>query len=337
MDLSQFPRQRLAHLPTPLESLDRLSDHLGGPGGRPRILVKRDDCTGLGLGGNKTRKLEFLLGEAVVQGADSVITTGGVQSNHARQTAAAAAKLGLSCELLLTRVVPWDDADYEATGNAQLDRLLGAKVHLLPGDSDRGVAMAERAEALRAAGGRPYIIPTGGSNGTGALGYVNAALELVQQLNERSLSSAALVHACSSGGTQSGLTAGLAALNHPMRVIGIDVDANPEAVEAEVIALTEETLSRLGLPADSAAERIEVVSGYSGTAYGLPTAEMREAVELAARLEGLVLDPVYSGKALAGLIGLIRAGRCKDDDCLVFLHSGGSPALFAYRSVFDRG
>ncbi|HIC80856.1 MAG TPA: pyridoxal-phosphate dependent enzyme, partial [Kiloniellaceae bacterium] len=207
-------RLRLAHLPTPLEPLERLSADLGGP----RILVKRDDCTGLGLGGNKTRKLEFLLAEAAAQGADTVITTGGIQSNHVRQTAAAAAKLGLACELVLTRVVPWGGPDYELSGNIQLDRLFGAKLHLHDGDTDRIAAMESLAESLRRSGRSPYLIPTGGSNAIGALGYVAAAVELAGQLGEAGEKVAAVVHACSSGGTQAGLTAGFAALAPDVRV-----------------------------------------------------------------------------------------------------------------------
>jgi L-cysteate sulfo-lyase len=329
--LAAIPRQSLAHLPTPLEELPRLGAALKGP----RILVKRDDCTGLGLGGNKTRKLEFLLAEALGHGADTVITTGGVQSNHVRQTAAAAARLGLACELVLTRVVPWGGPDYELGGNIQLDRLFGARIHLHDGDTDRTAAMEALGESLRRAGRRPYVIPTGGSNATGALGYVAAAQELAEQASGQGVTIAAVVHACSSGGTQAGLTAGFAALDPAVRVIGIDVDAHPQAVAAEVRRLAGEVWARLGLPGGFPAEKVILEAGYAGEAYGLPTAAMKAAVRRTAQLEGLLLDPVYSGKAMAGLIGLIEAGRFEPDDTVVFLHTGGTPALFPYREALE--
>lgn len=329
--LSALPRVSLAHLPTPLEPLERLSAALGGP----KILVKRDDCTGLGLGGNKTRKLEFLMAEALRQGADTVITTGGIQSNHVRQTAAAAAKLGLACELILTRVVPWGGPDYEQIGNIQLDRLLGAKVHLHPGGTDRQAAMESLAENLKTAGKAPFLIPTGGSNATGAMGYVNAALELQQQIAAGDLKVAAILHASSSSGTQAGLSAGFAALDASLQVIGIDVDAHPEAVADEARNIGGEVWQALKLEGELPNEAVNLEGGYAGEAYGLPTEEMREAVTLAARLEGLLLDPVYSGKAMAGLIGMIRAGRFDAGETVVFLHTGGTPALFPYRDALE--
>ena len=329
--LAAQPRLSLAHLPTPLEPLDRLSAELGGP----RILVKRDDCSGLGLGGNKTRKLEFLMAEARAQGADTVISTGGIQSNHVRQTAAAAAKLGLACELVLTRVVPWGGADYELSGNIQLDRLFSARLHLHDGDTDRAAAMEALAEALRREGRTPFVIPTGGSNTTGALGYAAAALELHRQLAELDLRAGAIVHATSSGGTQAGLTAGFAALDPSVEIIGIDVDAHPAAVLAEVRRLAHAVWDRLGLDGQVPEAAFRLESGHAGAAYGLPTPEMRDAVRLSARLEGLLLDPVYSGKAMAGLVALIAAGRFSAADHVVFLHTGGMPALFPYREALE--
>jgi L-cysteate sulfo-lyase len=329
--LRNIARRPLAHLPTPIEVLPRLSAALNGP----EILVKRDDCTGLGFGGNKTRKLEFLLAEALATGADSVITTGGVQSNHVRQTAAAAAKLGLGCDLVLTRVVPWGGADYEQSGNIQLDRLFGAKVHLHDGETDRAAAMNELAEKLRAAGKKPYLIPTGGSNAIGALGYAAAAEELATQLAGQERRIAAVVHASSSGGTQAGLTAGFAALDPSVRVIGIDVDAHPEAVRAEVGRLAAEVWDRLGLRGAFSDDSVVLLAGHAGEAYGLPTAAMADAVQRLARLEGLLLDPVYSGKAMAGLIAMIEAGEFSPSDSVVFLHTGGMPALFPYREALE--
>ena len=331
VNLDDFPRAALAHLPTPLEPMARLSAELGGP----RLLVKRDDCTGLALGGNKTRKLEFLMAEALAAGADCVITAGGVQSNHVRQTAAAAAKLGLAAHLVLSRKVSRDRDEYDRTGNILLDRLLGAEIHLLPAGGDRAAAMDVLAAELRAAGARPYVIPLGGSNATGALGYVICARELAEQAETLCDGFDAVVLACSSGGSQAGLVAGLVALGHPAQVIGVEVDGNREGVAAAVREVTTAVADRLGLDVDAAVSRVEVVEGYGGPGYGLPTPEMRHAVELVARCEGLLLDPVYSGKAMAGLIGLIAEGRFKSSDRVVFLHSGGTPALFAYRSVFE--
>ena len=329
--LDRFPRVSLAHLPTPLERLERLSEHLGGP----EILIKRDDYTGLALGGNKTRKLEFLMAAALEQDADTVITTGGLQSNHVRQTAAAAAKLGLEAELVLTRNVPWEGGDYADGGNVLLDRLLGARLHILPGETDRDAAMEELAGRLEAEGRRPCVIPLGGSTEVGALGYVACARELAAQAETLCGGFDALVLASSSGGTQAGLVAGLAALGHPARVIGIDVDADPGGVRHIVAGIARATLARLA-PRSSLAEGAVIVEGgYAGAAYGLPTQAMIEAVALLARLEGILLDPVYSGKAMAGLIGLIGAGRFRPGERVVFLHSGGTPALFAYRSLFE--
>ncbi len=338
MDLDRFARVSLAHLPTPLEPLERLSAHLGARlGGGPRLFVKRDDCTGLAFGGNKTRKLEFLMAEALEAGADTVITAGGVQSNHVRQTAAAAAKLGLKAELVLARNVPWGGDDFERTGNIQIDRLLGARVHVLPAETDRAAAMEALAAELRATGAHPYVIPVGGSNETGALGYAACARELAAQAEAMIGGFDYLVLASSSGGTQAGLAAGLAALGHPARIIGIDVDADPPGVEAAVRALAMATAERLGTRGPEAADRVEVVAGYAGKSYGLPTDGMKRAVELAARLEGLLLDPVYGGKAMAGLMGLIAEGRFQANARVVFLHGAGTPALFAYRSVFEAG
>jgi len=331
MNLDDFPRVPLAHLPTPLEPMERLSAELGGP----RLLVKRDDCTGLGLGGNKTRKLEFLMAEALAAGVDSVITAGGVQSNHVRQTAAAAAKLGLAAHLVLTRNVPRTEDGYDRTGNILLDRLLGAEIQILPAGSDRAAAMEACAASLRAAGARPYIIPLGGSNATGALGYAACARELLAQVEALRGGVDAIVLACSSGGSQAGLIASLEALGHPARVIGIEVEGNHERVAAAVHEVAAAVAERLGLDQGAVAARVEVVAGYGGPGYGLPTPQMRRAVEMAARHEGLLLDPVYSGKAMAGLIGLIAEDRFESGDRVVFLHSGGAPALFAYRRVFE--
>ncbi|MCW5699240.1 MAG: D-cysteine desulfhydrase [Rhodospirillales bacterium] len=330
MQLARFARERFAHLPTPLEPLTRLSEALGGP----RLFIKRDDSTGLALGGNKTRKLEFLIAEAKDQGADTIISAGGVQSNHVRQTAAAAARSGLACDLVLTRIVPWNDADYEKTGNVQLDELLGARIHIHPAATDRDAAMISLADQVHRRGGRPYIIPVGGSNATGALGYVNCAMELERQANDMGVVIDSVVHAASSGGTQAGLIAGFHAIGSRTRVIGIDVDANPSETAATVWRVLTATCKKLGLTRPETDGVVVVEGGYAGDSYGLPTAAMVEAVTRLARTEGLVLDPVYTGKAMAGLIDLIAQGRFSGSDTVVFLHTGGTPALFAYGSAF---
>jgi L-cysteate sulfo-lyase len=330
MHLARFPRVRLVHAPTPLEPLPRLSAHLGGP----TLWVKRDDCTGLATGGNKTRKLEFLVGEARAQGADTLITQGATQSNHVRQTAAAAARFGLKCEALLEQRIDTEDRDYLQGGNVFLDHLFGATLHHRPDGTDMTAALDELATNLRARGARPYVIPGGGSNTTGALGYVAGGLELLQQANEQHLRIDAVVTATGSTGTQSGLVTGLAGANSNIPVVGISVRAPRVRQEQAVSALAQATAERLGVRGGIPSAAIVVDDRFVGPGYGLPTPEMVEAVTLFARLEGILLDPVYTGKAAAGLIGLIREGRFAKDETVVFLHTGGSVALFAYQGLF---
>jgi len=330
MHLSRFPRVRLAHLPTPLEPMERLSRHLGGP----RLWIKRDDCTGLSTGGNKTRKLEFLLGEALAAKADTLITQGATQSNHARQTAAVAAKFGLDCHLLLEDRTGYDTHDYTLNGNVLLDRLHGATVSRRPGGADMNAEMEALAESLRAKGKRPYIIPGGGSNPVGALGYVNAAFELVSQANDLGLKIAHVVHATGSAGTQAGLVTGLVALNSGIPALGISVRAPKEKQENSVFGLAGRTADHMGLSGVVKREHIVARDEYVGAGYGLPTPGMVEAVTLVARLEGILLDPVYSGKGMDGLIDLIRKGFFAKDSDIVFLHTGGSAALFSYPEAF---
>lgn len=315
----------MAHLPTPLEPLERLSRELGGP----RIWVKRDDCTGLAGGGNKTRKLEFLLGDALDRGADTVLTAGAVQSNHARQTAAACARLGPRCELFLKEAAPGRGESYGHSGNVLLDRILGAKVSILPSPSDAESAMEERAEALRGKGRKPYAIPVGGSNAVGALGYVECARELSAQADGIGLRIDAVVHASASHGTQAGLAVGLAVAGTETRLIGIGVSGSPQRARANVERIAAATCERLSSPPRFA--EIEVNGRFIGEGYGIPTPEGLAAIRLLARLEGLLLDPVYTGKAMAGLVGMIREGRFGPDENIVFLHTGGWPALFAYQ------
>ena len=331
LHLSRFPRQRLAHLPTPLEPMERLSKHLGGA----NLWIKRDDCTGLSSGGNKTRKLEFLMGDALAKGADTIITQGAIQSNHARQTAAAAARLGLECHLLLEDRTGNNSPDYTLNGNVLLDRLHGASLSKRPSGADMNAEMEALAADLRAKGKKPYVIPGGGSNPVGALGYANCALELVAQANERGLKIDHVVHATGSAGTQAGFVAGLAAINANIPVLGIGVRAPKEKQEQAVFDLAVRTADYMGAPGVVKREHIVANSDYVGPGYGLPTDGMAEAVKLLARFEGILLDPVYTGKGMAGLIDLVRKGFFPKDSNVVFLHTGGSAGLFAYPDAFD--
>ena len=330
MHLARFPRIRLGHMPTPLEPMERLSGHLGGP----KLWVKRDDCTGLSTGGNKTRKLEFLMADAVARGADIVITQGATQSNHARQTAAAAARLGLDCTILLEDRTGYADEAYTLNGNVLLDRMHGAGIARRPGGADMQAEMEAMANDLRASGRTPYVIPGGGSTPVGALGYVNAALELIAQANEMGLGIDHLVHATGSAGTQAGLVAGLSAMNAQLPVLGIGVRAPRDKQEASVHRLAEATAEHLGIPGAVKRESVVANCDYVGQGYGLPTEGMVEATKLLARTEGILLDPVYSGKGMAGLIDLIAKGHFGKDDNVVFLHTGGAVALFGYPDAF---
>ncbi len=333
MHLSRFPRVSLAHLPTPLEPMPRLSAALGD---KVNLWIKRDDCTGLSTGGNKTRKLEFLMGEALQLGADTIITQGATQSNHARQTTAAAAKLGLECHVLLEDRTGSEDTAYVYNGNVLLDQLHGSTISKRPGDTDMNAAMEALAAQLRAAGKKPYIIPGGGSNPVGALGYVNCAVELLTQANDRQLKIDHVVHATGSAGTQAGLVLGLEALNSGIPVYGVGVRAPKQKQEEAVFALAERTADYMGLkPSVIAREAVVANSDYVGPGYGLPTESMKEAVTMLARHEAILLDPVYSGKGMAGLIDLVRNDHFERGANIVFLHTGGSVALFGYPEVFD--
>lgn len=305
--------------------MPRLSAHLGGP----RLFIKRDDCTGLATGGNKARKLEFLVGEALSQNADMLVTQGAVQSNHVRQTAAAACRHGLKCHALLERRVPNRDASYEETGNVLLDRLFGATLEFRPSGLDMNAEAQAVTEQLRAAGHRPYFIPGGGSNATGALGYAVCAQEIVQQCRDGGLAFDWLVMATGSTGTQAGLLAGLHALGSQLPVMGISVRQPHDRQVNAVHALTQATLKKLDA-APIPADRTLVDDGYVGKGYGIPAPSTLEAISLTARMEGVLLDPVYTGKGMAGLIGLIRQGFFKPTDRVLFLHTGGATALFAY-------
>lgn len=329
MQLTHFPRRRYTAAATPLEPLRRLSDHLGGP----ELWIKRDDLLGLAAGGNKTRKLEFLVGEALTLGADTLITNGAVQSNHCRLTLAAAAAEGLSCRLVLEERVP-GSYDPDASGNNFLFRLLGAeKVTVVPGGTDLAAAMQAEADELSAAGRSAYVIPGGGSNPLGALGYVACAQELLQQADEQRLRIDHLVTASGSGGTHAGVVAGMTGTSSGVAVTGVSVRAPKAQQEAKILDLAQRAAALAGSKTEVEATDVIVEDGYVGEGYSLPTAGMVEAVGLFARLEGILLDPVYTGKAAAGLIDMVRRGRFTRDERVVFLHTGGAPALYAYRDV----
>lgn len=330
MHLARFPRLRLAHLPTPLEPMERLSRELGGP----EIWIKRDDCTGLSTGGNKTRKLEFLMAEAEAQGADLVITQGATQSNHARQTAAFAAKLGVGCHILLEDRTGSTDPNYTHNGNVFLDYLHGATTEKRGPGLDMNEEMLAAANDFRAAGRKVYTIPGGGSNPTGALGYVNCAFELVQQANDRGLVIDRIVHATGSAGTQAGLIVGLKAINANIPLLGFGVRAPRPKQEENVYNLALQTAEKLGCPGAVTRDDVVANTDYVGEGYGIPTAGTLEAIEMFARLEGILLDPVYSGKGAAGLIDFIRKGRFRKGERIVFVHTGGAAALFGYTAAF---
>jgi len=331
--LARFPRVTLAHLPTPLEHLPRLSRFLGGPD----IYIKRDDCTGLGTGGNKTRKLEFLMADALQQKATVVITQGAVQSNHARQTAAAACKLGLKCELVFEQRVGDASDAYRNSGNVLLDRIYGAHIREVAKGSDMTVELDDVATELRAQGETPYIIPGGGSNPIGALGYVDCAMELVSQANRDRIPVDYIVHATGSAGTQAGLVTGLKAMHCNIPVLGIGVNAPRDLQEQRVYKLACETANYIGAPDIVLRDDVVANCDYVGAGYGVPTDDMNAAVLLMARLEGILLDPVYSGKGLAGLIDLIHRGQFKDARHVLFVHTGGSAGLFGYSEQLHTG
>lgn len=328
MQLAKIPRVHLAALPTPLEEMHRLSAALGGP----RLFIKRDDNTGLGMGGNKARKLEFLLAEALAQGADTVITTGGPQSNHARITAAAAARLGLGCVLVLTGERP-----SAFGGNLLIDRILGADVRFTGADDEASAStmMAEVAEQLRAEGKVPYIIPLGGSNPLGALGYIVGFRELIGQAEEQGVAFDRIYITSGSGGTHAGTVLGNRLYSYGARVIGISVSRPRELAAERVARIAQSCIDSFALPVTVAPGDIEVDDRFIGAGYGRMTDGGREAILLLARHEGIIADPVYTGKALAGLIDHIRSGLIGRDETVLFWHTGGAPALFVYGEHFQ--
>ena len=329
MHLARFPRRRYTPGWTPIEKLERLSTRLGGPD----IYIKRDDLLGLAGGGNKTRKLEFLVADALAQGADTLITCGAVQSNHCRLTLAAAVKEGLKCRLVLEERVP-NSYNPDATGNNFLFRLLGVEaISVVKAGVDLAAEMQKAADQVAALGRKAYIIPGGGSNALGALGYVSCAEEILAQTHEMGLRLDHIVCASGSTGTHAGLICGLVGNNSQIPLTGINVRRTRQEQEPNVHKLAQETAALLGIPGGIPREAITALGDWVGPGYSLPTPEMVEAVRLLAQVEGILLDPVYTGKAMAGLIALVRSGTFKEGQRVLFVHTGGAPALYAYQSV----
>jgi D-cysteine desulfhydrase len=329
MHLARFPRRRYTEGWTPIEKLERLSHLLGGPD----IYMKRDDLLGLAGGGNKTRKLEFLVADAMAKGYDTLITVGAVQSNHCRLTLAAAVKEGLKCRLVLEERVA-KSYNPDASGNNFLYRLLGVEaVTVVPGGTDIAAAMQGVADEVASLGRKAYVIPGGGSNPLGALGYVACAEEILAQTFDLGVRLDAIVCASGSAGTHAGLITGLVGNNSQIPLIGINVRRTRAEQEPNVHKLAQDTAAFLGLKDGIPREAIEALGDWVGPGYSLPTPSMVEAVQMVARVEGILLDPVYTGKAMAGLIALIRQGRFKKGQQLLFVHTGGAPAIYAYQDV----
>ncbi len=325
-----YPRQPLAHLPTPLEELETLSAELGGP----RILIKRDDQTGLAFGGNKARKLEFIFADALAKEADVVITWGGLQSNWCRQTAAAAAMLGMRSILLLAKR---DDGPVVVDGNLLLDELLGAEIHLLEPGTDQAEVAEKVAEEEQARGHTPYVVSVGGSRTggsmnepLGAMGYLAAFLETHRQMAALGVEPDYMVIPTGSGGTQAGLIVGAAAAGTDTRIVGVSVSGSADAIKRNVAQIATQTAEALGLAASFSADDVIVFDEYVGEGYGILNHPTADAIRRVARGEGILLDPVYTGKAMAGLIDLAAKGYFKEDDVVVFIHTGGTPAIFHY-------
>jgi 1-aminocyclopropane-1-carboxylate deaminase len=332
VSLDDFERYPLLFGPSPVHRLDRLSAHLGGPA----IWAKREDCnSGLAFGGNKTRKLEYIVPDALAQGADTLVSIGGYQSNHTRQVAAVAARLGLKAKLVQEKWVDWPDAVNDKVGNILLSRIMGAEVTLDPSGFDIGLRDSwERAlEEVRAAGGKPYGIPAGASeHRLGGLGFANWAREVERQEEELGVFFDTVVVCTVTGSTQAGMVAGFAAGPRPRRVIGIDASATPDRTRDQVTRIATHTADLIDHPHP---EQITLLEGWAGDRYGIPVQSTVDAIRLTGRLEGVILDPVYEGKSMAGLIDLVRTGDIAPSSTVLYAHLGGQPALNAYSGAFD--
>ncbi len=333
MNLAKYPRRHYTEYQTPIQYLPNLTKVMGGP----EIYIKRDDQLGLAAGGNKTRKLEYLMADALAQGADTIITCGAVQSNHCRLTLSAAVKEGLKCQLVIEERVP-GSYNVNATGNNFLYHLMGVEdITVVAGGSDMMAEMQKVADALTAKGRKPYIVPGGGSNDVGSLGYVACAEEILSQMREMDLNFDYIVTTSGSAGTHSGLLAGLIGNNANIPLVGIGINKPKDIQTNNVYTLTNKLLKKLGSRCVAEPEDVVVFDDYVGPGYSRPTQAMVDAVQLVARTEGILLDPVYTGKAMSGMLDLIRKGYFKKGEKILFIHTGGSPALFAYTDVILNG
>jgi 1-aminocyclopropane-1-carboxylate deaminase len=334
MKLDSFDRYPLLFGPSPVHPLERLSAHLGGP----RIWAKREDCnSGLAFGGNKARKLEYLVAEAIAQGCDTLVSIGGVQSNHTRQVAAAAARVGMKCVLIQESWVGWPDAVYDRVGNILLSRILGADVRLVSAEFGIGFKESwERAIAeIQAAGGKPYAIPAGASDHRlGGLGFAGWAREVAQQERELGVFFDTVVVCSVTGSTQAGMIAGFAAQRRPRRVIGIDASAKPKETHEQVARIARRTAELIGVGRELRDDEIVLDDHYHAGIYGIPGERTLAAIRLAARLEGMITDPVYEGKSMAALVDLVSSGEIAQGATVLYAHLGGQPALNAYSALF---
>jgi 1-aminocyclopropane-1-carboxylate deaminase len=335
--LSDFPRYPLMFGPSPVHRLDRLTEHLGGPA----IWAKREDCnSGLAYGGNKTRKLEYLVPDALAQGATHLVSIGGVQSNHTRQVAAVAARLGLKARLVQESWVDWPDVVNDRVGNILLSRIMGADVELVEAGFGIGVKSSweQALDDVRAGGGVPYPIPAGASDHPlGGLGFANWAYEVQQQERELGVFFDTIIVCAVTGSTHAGMIAGFAGQDRPRRVLGIDGSAKIEETRAQVTKIAQDTAERIGLGRPLRDDEITLLDGWAGDYYGIPVQSTLDAIRLTGRLEGMIIDPVYEGKSMAGLIDLVRTGEIGKDSTVLYAHLGGQPALNAYSALFKNG
>ena len=335
--LSDFPRYPLLFGPSPVHRLDRLTEHLGGAA----IWAKREDCnSGLAYGGNKTRKLEYLVPDALAQGATHLVSIGGVQSNHTRQVAAIAARLGLRARLVQESWVDWPDAVNDRVGNILLSRIMGADVQLVEAGFGIGIKSSweQALDDVRAAGGVPYPIPAGASDHPlGGLGFANWAYEVQQQERELGVFFDTIIVCAVTGSTHAGMIAGFAGQDRPRRVLGIDASAKIGETRAQVTKIAQDTAERIGLGRPLRDDEITLLEGWAGDYYGIPVQSTLDAIRLTGRLEGMIIDPVYEGKSMAGLIDLVRTGEIGKDCTVLYAHLGGQPALNAYSALFKNG
>jgi 1-aminocyclopropane-1-carboxylate deaminase len=334
MNLDAFQRYPLMFGPSPIHPLKRLSSYLGGP----QIWAKRDDCnSGLAYGGNKIRKLEYLIPDAFAQECDTLVSIGGVQSNHTRQVAAVAAHVGLKAYLVQEHWVDWPDAVYDRIGNIQLSRILGAHVELSPAEFSIGIreSWQQALDEVRRRGGKPYAIPAGASDHPlGGLGFANFAREVQRQETEHEVFFDHIIVCSVTGSTQAGMIVGFAAQDRPRKIIGIDASAKPDETRAQVLKIARNTADIAGLGREIIRDDVILEEAYAGERYGVPTPETLDAIKLAARLEGMITDPVYEGKSMAGLIDLIQRRAIPDTATVLYVHLAGAPALSAYAALF---